>query len=40
MNEKEYNENIEEIKKNFKLMEDCNETLKKMKKIEDAINKK
>lgn len=39
MEDKEYNENIEEIKKNFKLMEECNETLKKMKKIDEVVNK-
>ena len=39
MDDKEYNENIEEIKKNFKLMEECNETLIKLKKIQDAESK-
>lgn len=40
MNNIEYEENIKAIKENFKLMEQCNETLKKMKKIEEVISKK
>ncbi len=40
MDENEYNENIEEIKKNFKLMEECNDTLIRMKKIEEVESKK
>ncbi len=38
MNEKEYKENIKEIKENFMRMDKCNETLKKMIKIEKVIN--
>ena len=38
MSEKEYKENINEIKENFKRMEKCNETLKKMINIEKVMN--
>lgn len=40
MREKEYEENIKEIEENFKLMERCNETLKKMIKIEKVMDRK
>lgn len=39
MDDKEFQENIKAIKENFKLMEECNETLKKMVKIEKVMNK-
>ena len=40
MREKEYEENIKEIEEKFELMERCNETLKKMIKIEKVMDRK
>lgn len=40
MDNKEYEENIKAIKENFKLMEEYDETLKKIIKIEKVMSKK